>query len=367
MGFFSGKPRCLGWKLDSVSKCCIDHSHGCDCGSTIFPIPKRSWKLVTGCIKTMQYRKQKINNCLAIERIIHLRRQNTTRASTRVFPVEISSHIFSCVLYDTEHISFCQRAFVRLGYVRSKWRDTILSIPHFWSKFQLDVEGRSCKMLDLPLLLLYVKKLGNSPFCLVVSFGRRNSHPSDRVKRSFKRLERHVHTLTVLYMPWRIVLSILVVLHWEYDRLGCNCFAPFQFKTIYPLPKSWDQRFSWDYRVTTGAYLVKNPRLANWFCIYLLMRCPNLVEFYALHAKWELHKRDSPLFKHIQNLEDLSLAYETVGECNSLCHHLQFPPLRTFSWHSSSREGYHWEFPSGRMKWAPCASSPPVFLPPFLK
>lgn len=187
------------------------------------------------------------NDCLAIECIIHLRRQNTTRASTRVFPVEILSHIFSCVLYDTESISIGQRAFVRLGHVCSKWRDIILSIPHFWSKFQLDVEGQSCKILDLPLLLLYVKNSGNSPFCLVVSFGRCDSHPLDSVKKSFKRLQQHVprvHALAVLYalaLAWRSVLSILVVLHWESDHLGLRR------------------------RITTGARLVKNPRLANWF------------------------------------------------------------------------------------------------------
>lgn len=293
------------------------------------------------------------NDCLAIERIIHLRRQNTTRASTRVFPVEILSHIFSCVLYDTEHISFGQRAFVRLGHVCSKWRDIILSIPHFWSKFQLDVEEWFCKMPDLPLLLLYVKNSGSSPFCLVVSFGRCNSHPLDRVKKSFKQLERHVprvHTLTVLYMPGKWDEEVFFPSWWSsienltiWDAMASSHFSLKKFTRLRNLVI---KGFLGTIELPRGLTSLK---ILGWpidYCISLLMRCPNLVEFYALHAKWELLKRDSPLFKRIQNLEHLSLAYETVGECNSLYHHLQFPSLRTFSWRSSFRKGYYWEFPS---------------------
>jgi len=84
-------------------------------------------------------------------------------------------------------------------------------------------------------------------------------------------------THSQFYMPW----------HWHEEVSFPSWWSSIENLTI------------WVFAVELPRELASLKTL-GWpidFCISLLMRCPNLVEFYALHAKWDLHKRVSPLFK----------------------------------------------------------------------
>ena len=297
--------------------------------------------------------------CSTTEHINRLRRRNASMASTRVFPAEILSYIFSYVLHDVEREE-CHRQcdFVRLGHICSEWRDIIISTPLLWSKFRVDISKELYEETPLskavpyfPLLLLYVNNSGNCSFHLDVVFPSRFYFcTTQEILQQLQRYVPNVHTLTIKGMTWVPKLlwsSWLSVkdlrIHWRaygYKRRDIS-FAEFtclRSLTIH------HQEFP-VYMQLPGEQIT-SLELYNAevdICMSLLLQCPNLVKFRAYNSN-EPGPDNDYVPKHpepTQNVEELLWSFQSHSACNSLYHQLRFPSLRNFSWFSPIRN--QWE------------------------
>ena len=262
-------------------------------------------------------------------------------ASTRVFPAEILSHIFSYVLHDVEREECnCQCDFVRLGHICSEWRDIINSTPLLWSKFRVDIakelydETRIFEAVPyLPLLLLYVKTSGNCPFRLDVAFPP-SYNSTEEVLEKLEQCVPNVHTLTILRMPWESEISwsswlsveslkIQWESSWTDDPELHISFVDFTHLRRLDIHHSMIPT----YIQLSGEQMTRLELVdvAVDLCMSLLLQCPNLVNFRAVNTpRPEFHRvlqRPEPT----RNLECLSWDFRSDSACNSLYHQLRFP------------------------------------------
>ena len=278
-------------------------------------------------------------------------------ASTRVFPAEILSHIFSYVLHDVEREECnCQCDFVRLGHICSEWRDIINSTPLLWSKFRVDIakelydETRIFEAVPyLPLLLLYVKTSGNCPFRLDVAFPP-SYNSTEEVLEKLEQCVPNVHTLTILRMPWESEISwsswlsveslkIQWESSWTDDPELHISFVDFTHLRRLDIHHSMIPT----YIQLSGEQMTRLELVdvAVDLCMSLLLQCPNLVKFRALQSTEPVprHHRDLQRPEPTRNLDYLSWTFQSNSACNFVYHQLRFPSLCYLSWYGSTFEG----------------------------
>ena len=291
------------------------------------------------------------NVCSTTEHIDRLRQRNASMASTRIFPAEILSDIFSYIVHDVERNEWNRQCdFVRLGHICSEWRDIILSTP-LWSKFRVDV----VKELDeetpiseavpyLPLLLLYINNSRNSPFHLDVVFYTYYLYTSQEILKKLQQYIPNVHTLSLLSLnwteelPWSSWLSVenLTILfryaQWTDDKRDIS-FGEFTRLRHLTIKSHTLLKFiQLPGEQITSLELVEVPINV---CMSLLLQCPNLVKFCAVRSCRPEFHRVLQRPETTRNLEYLSWNFVSDPACNSLYHQLRFPSLRYFSWYSS--------------------------------
>lgn len=266
-------------------------------------------------------------------------------ASTRTLPVEILCHIFSYTFGGETYGS--QREFVRLGHICSEWRDAILSTPKLWSQFTLYISKSFDEILDLQLLLLYVNNSGNSPFRLDVHFRPFLKLLPVKTLNKIHEYVPKVHTLSIdgvcqwpmqdfpqFPMSWlssveSLKLSSGVLCEPIKPRVLLNDFTHLRKLELkyFGIPR--DVQLPWEQ--------ITSLKLDFWpidLCMSLLVQCPNLVEFHALHSRWPKTLHIPQLSGHAHKLKHLSWGFDSRPICNLLSHQLRFPSLCTFHWHS---------------------------------
>ena len=268
-------------------------------------------------------------------------------ASIRVLPFEILCHIFSYVVRGLGH-KLSHGDFVRLGHVCSQWRAVILSTPKLWSQFILFIRDEIPDS-KLQSLLFYVNNSGNSPFLLDVTF--REPVSSTKTLQKLHEYVPKVHTLKIdgicqtpmedfpqFPMSWLSSVENLVL--WSgagvffldpsiNPRILLNGFTHLRKLELKLFGYTRDIQLPWE-QITS----LKLQYCAIDVCMFLLVRCPNLVEFHALYCIWPgkpyIHRPSS----HAHKLEHLSWGFFELRVSSFLSKWLRYPSLRTFEWHS---------------------------------
>jgi len=275
-------------------------------------------------------------------------------ASIRVFPVEILCHIFFYVLCDNA-IHMSQREFARLGHVCSEWRDVILSTPKFWSQFTLYI-GKEIPDPELQLLLFYVNNSGNSTFSLDVAFKEPASlHSPTKTLQKLHEYVPKVHTLNlggICRTPMEEFPQIPMSWLSSVENLVLSSGASFMDRSINPrillngfthLRKLQLEDFWYTRDVQLPWEQITSLKLQYWavdVCVSLLVRYPNLVEFYASKCIWPGKPYIERLSNHAYKLEHLSWGFYESTVSNFLPRRLRHPSLRTFEWHSPDPLGF---------------------------